>query len=137
MTKTKTKTKATPKATPKTTLTPMAQESTKALDLLQAENAALRSSANNAVSIANYAISELHTIENTVLNSPAIQRLIQNNKNINLWWLILNSSLIRDVIEAIITIVKRVREKMEEIRKMANDGNTTPATNNPTTEGNS
>lgn len=134
MTKTKTKTKATATiaTNTNTNTNTMAQDS---ITMLQAEVSALRNSANNAVNIANYAISELHTIENTVLNSPAIQRLIKSNKNITLMWLILNSSLIRDVIESIINIVKRVREKMEEIRKMANNGSTPTDTDDTSAAG--
>lgn len=83
------------------------------------QNQQLSNSLNNTVLIANYAFSELSKIEDKLIGSPTIQKLIQNNKQINFWWILLNSSLVKDVIESIIEIIKRVKEKIKEIQEQA------------------
>ena len=86
---------------------------------LETEVAQLRQVNTNAIAIANFAFGKLNEIETRLIGSPAIAKLLEKNKDINFLFLLLNSSLIRDIIKAIVAIIREVKDKIKELNEQA------------------
>lgn len=92
---------------------------------LESEKTALHNAAQNSVAIANFSLDALSNLELRVLQSPAIQKLLAKNRNITTLWVLFNSSLIKDIITIIVETIKKVKEKIEEIRRVVEEANKT------------
>lgn len=86
---------------------------------LQTEVTQLRQVNTNAINIANFAFGKLNDIETRLIGSPAIAKLLEKNKDINFWFLVLNSSLIRDIIKSIVAIIREVKDRIKELNEQA------------------